>query len=61
MNKESITMLSYALATENDAVAMYRFMIQNLPKEYKGELVHILNEEKEHAEILKKLIDKATK
>lgn len=59
MSNEAMMMCSYALATENDAITMYRFMIKNLPDEYKKDLLHILKEEKEHAEILNRMIKRA--
>ena len=60
MNNEPLMMLSYALATENDAITMYRFMIKNLPESYTKDLMHILREEKEHSEILNRLIKRAS-
>lgn len=55
--KKSDIMFSYALATENDAIAMYRFMLENLPERYSEAILHILNEEKEHAEMLQAMLD----
>lgn len=59
MSNEALMMFSYALATENDAITMYRFMIKNLPESYRKDLLHILKEEKEHAEMLNNMIKRA--
>ena len=55
-NMDFDMMLSYALATENDAITMYRFMLRNCPEDMKEPLYHILKEEKEHALMLKQMI-----
>lgn len=49
-------MLSYALATEHDAITMYTHMIETMPLEYHEKLQHILDEEKEHAEMLLEML-----
>lgn len=54
-------MLAYALATECDAITMYRHMIKNMPDEYRKQLLHILKEEKEHAQMLSAMIKSAGK
>jgi rubrerythrin len=52
-------LIGYAIGTENDAVAMYRYMIRHLPREYAPVLKHILKEEKEHARELIELLNRA--
>ena len=56
-DKTKLALISYAIATEDDAITMYRYMIKTLGPECRKVLVHILNEEKEHAQMLAKLIN----
>lgn len=56
-NMDFDMMLSYALATENDAITMYRFMLRNCPSDLVEPIRHILKEEKEHALMLKQMLN----
>lgn len=56
MSKEADALIGYALGTENDAIAMYRYMIKHLPSSYAPVLKHILKEEEDHARELLELL-----
>lgn len=56
VDRTKLALISYAIATEDDAVSMYRFMIRTLGPECRKVLVHILNEEIEHGRMLAKLL-----
>ena len=45
-------LISYAVATEIDAINMYAYMIKTLGPECREVLKHIMDEEKEHAKEL---------
>lgn len=52
----AFALISYAIATEIDAIAMYSYMIKTLNPEYRATLKHILDEEREHAKELSALL-----
>lgn len=56
MDKRAVIMIAYAMATERDAIGMYKYMIRNLPEEYREALVHILKEERDHYVMLKRML-----
>lgn len=56
-DKTAFTLISYAIATEIDAITMYSYMIRTLNPEYRRVLEHILKEEREHAKELAGLLN----
>lgn len=49
MDKTAFALISYAIATEIDAITMYNYLIKKLGPECRKVLEHIRDEEKEHA------------
>lgn len=56
-SREDATLISYAIGTEVDAVATYRYLLTHLNPKYRKAIKHILDEEKEHIEELTKLLN----
>lgn len=52
MDKTAFTLISYAVATEIDAITMYEYLIKTLGPECREVLEHIRDEEREHAKEL---------
>ena len=57
MDKTKFALISYAIATEIDAITMYNYMIKTLGPECRPVLEHILKEEKDHAKELAALLN----
>ena len=53
----AFALISYAIATEIDAITLYRYMSKRLNPEYRRVLEHILEEEREHAKELAGLLN----
>lgn len=52
MDKTAFALISYAIATEIEAITMYGYLIRTLDPKCRPVLKHILDEEKEHAKEL---------
>lgn len=52
MDKTAFALISYAIATEIDAITMYDYLLRKLDPKFRKVLKHILEEEREHAKEL---------